>query len=277
MGDGRIMRFETDGSNPELFVNTGGRPAGMAFDANRNMLVADTKLGLLSIAPNGAVTVLTTEADGRPIVLANDLDIATDGTVYFTDYRFYPDNVSDFLDGRPLTRLLAYDPRTQETRVVLDGLYAANGVALSPDESFVLVGEMTAYRVVRYWLSGPKQGQTDIFIENLPGFPDSIRFNGQDIYWLTLLAPRSSFKEFLQANPFWRGVLRRVPFLLEIAFSYPASSGFVLGLDRSGDVVYNLQDSSGKVASQISCACEYEGMLYLGSMSRTAIYRLPAP
>src|SRR5512138_1400198 len=34
MADGNILRFRPDDSNPEIFVNTGGRPLGLAFDAH---------------------------------------------------------------------------------------------------------------------------------------------------------------------------------------------------------------------------------------------------
>lgn len=39
----------------------------------------------------------------------------------------------------------------------------------------------------RYWLKGPKQGTSDIFIDNLPGPPDgiSIAEDGQT-YWVTI-------------------------------------------------------------------------------------------
>jgi hypothetical protein len=61
--------------------------------------------------------------------------------------------------------------------------------------------------VPQHWLTGSKQGQADIFIENLPGSPDNITFNGRDTYWLALYAPRSSVVEFLQARPTLRGIL----------------------------------------------------------------------
>jgi sugar lactone lactonase YvrE len=278
MGDGRIMRLEIDGSSAELFVNTGGRPSGMAFDAVGNLIVADSENGLLSITPDGVITLLTNEAGGRPIGLANDLDIAKDGIIYFSDYRYYSNNVSDFMDGRPLARLLAFDPRTQTTQVLMDGLYAANGVTLGPDDGYVLVNEMTAYRVLRYWLTGSKQGQTDIFIENLPGYPDNITFNGRDTYWIALYAPRNSVMEFLQAQPTLRGILKQIPLLLITVVEIDARGyGFVLGLDLEGNVVHNLQDPSGKFASHVTSAYEYEGKLYLGNISDTAIYRITVP
>jgi len=277
MADGRIIRLAKDSHSAELIANTGGRPSGMAFDVAGNLIVADSEQGLLLITPKGVITLLTNGASGQPIRLANDLDIAEDGMIYFSDYRHYPDYVSDFMDGRPLTRLLVYDPRTRITQVLLDDLYAANGVTLGPDDAFVLVNEMTAYRVIRYWLTGPKKGQTDIFIENLPGFPDNITFNGRDIYWLALFTPRSSVMEFLQARPILRGILKPGPLLLVTSIVNTRKYGFVLGLDLEGKIVHNLQDTSGNFASQVTSAYEDEGMLYLGNLSDKAVYRIPTP
>ena len=82
--------------------------------------------GLLSIDPQRAIKVLTTEADGLPFAFTDDLDIASDGTIYFSDAssRFQqPDYLLDLLEARPHGRLLAYDPASGETRVLLDGLY----------------------------------------------------------------------------------------------------------------------------------------------------------
>ena len=124
--------------------------------------------GLLSVAPDGKIKVLTKEAGGIPIGLANDLDIAVNGTIYFSDSSMkYSSVMKDLMEHRPYGRLLAYCPRTKKTRMLLDKLYFANGVALSVDESFVLVSEMWKYRVRRYWLEGPMKGKSDIFIENL--------------------------------------------------------------------------------------------------------------
>lgn len=278
MGDGRIMRFGMDDESAELFVNTGGRPSGLAFDAAGNLIVADSLKGLLSVAPGGVVSLLTNEAGGQSVKLANDLDIASDGTIYFSDFSHYGNNILDFMDGRPLARLLAYDPKTKTTKVLLNDLYAANGVTLGPDDSYVLVNEMTAYRVTRYWLTADKKGQTDIFIENLPGSPDNITFNGRDTYWLALYVPRNPLMEFLQARPTVRGILKQVPLALVMAIEGDARSfGFVLGLNLDGKVVYNLQDPSAKFASHVTSAYEHDGMLYLGNINDKTIYRIPVP
>ena len=55
---GNILRMHADGSGQEVFANTGGRVLGFDFDAQGNLIAADAVKGLLSIAPDGKVTVL---------------------------------------------------------------------------------------------------------------------------------------------------------------------------------------------------------------------------
>src|SRR5712671_2158405 len=61
--DGRIFSFQADGTRPEVFANTQGRPLGLIFDRNGNLIVADAIKGLLSIGPDAGISVLTTEAE----------------------------------------------------------------------------------------------------------------------------------------------------------------------------------------------------------------------
>ena len=160
--------------------------------------------------------------------------------------------------------------------MLLGELYLANGVALGPNESFVLVTETLAYRVTRYWLSGSRQGQREVFVDNLPGFPDNISFNGRDTFWLALLWPRTSRFEMLQASPFLRRILLRLPTRL-VPRPQLKPYGFVLGLDSDGAVVANLQDPSGIDASYVTGAREHRGMLFLGTIGGDSIKRIPVP
>jgi sugar lactone lactonase YvrE len=276
MEDGRIVRFQTDGSQPEVFANTGGRPLGLHFDSAGNLIVADAHKGLLAISPDSSITVLSTEQGGIPFRFADDVDIATNGTIYFSDASFkftFEENIADLMEHRPNGRLLAYDPGTRTTRLVLDKLYFANGVAISPDQSFVLVVETSKFRVKRYWLTGPRKGESEIFIENLPGFPDGISCNNKDTFWLALVSPRQPDVEATLPRPFLRKIIMRLP---EVLLPAPKNYGFVLGLDMEGHVVYNLQDPAASYA-QISSVQEQEGMLYLGSLVEDSIGRLPVP
>ena len=287
--DGRIIRLQADGTRPEVFSNTHGRPLGLAFDSKGNLIVADAMKGLLSIAPDGSLTVLTTGADGLPFGCTNDLDVAADGTIYFTDAssKFPLSNfTADILEHGPNGRLLAYDPKTKATRTILSHLCFANGVAVSPDQSFVLVVETGKYRVHRVWLNrgptevivvqsptwigGPKYGRSEIFIDNLPGFPDGISSNGKDKFWLALVTPRDPTLDKLLPHPFLRKVIARLPKFLQPA---PKRYSFVLGLDPNGRVIENLQDGSPECYAEIANAVERQGSLYFGSIGESTVGR----
>jgi sugar lactone lactonase YvrE len=275
VADGRIMRYQSDGTRPEVFANTQGRPLGMVFDSSGNLIVADAIKGLLSIARDGNVSSLSTAAAGVPFRCTNDLDIAKDGTIYFTDAssRFALTELKeDIVEHRGSGRLLAYDPAAKTTRVVLGDLSFANGVAVSPDGSFLLVVETGAYRVHRVWLNGPRAGQSEIFIDNLPGFPDGISSNGRDTFWLALVTPRDKILDQLMPHPFIRKAVLRLP-----GFMQPAINryGFALGLDVNGKVSRNLQDGSAHCFAQIANVVEHKDALYFGSIGEAAIGRLP--
>ncbi len=275
--DGRIMRLQADGTRPELFANTYGRPLGLAFDPSGNLIVADANKGLLSIARDGSVSVLTTEADSLRFACTNDLDVAANGMIYFTDAssKFALEHhIADILEHGPNGRLLVYDPKTKATRTLLKGLAFANGVAISPDQSFVLVDETGKYRIHRVWLSGPRQGQSEIFIDNLPGFPDGLSSNGKDKFWVALVTPRDKTLDKLLPHPFLRKVVYRLPPFLRPA---PKRYSFVLGLDTNGRVVQNLQNPAPDCYAQIANVIEHNGSLYFGSIGESTVGRFRLP
>ncbi|HEX5888150.1 MAG TPA: SMP-30/gluconolactonase/LRE family protein [Pyrinomonadaceae bacterium] len=271
--DGRIMQLWPDGSEPRVFANTQGRPLGLVFDRDENLIVADAWRGLLSINRVGEIRLLADEADGVKFGCLNDLDVAADGTIYFTEasHKFpMTEHVSDLLEHQPNGRLLAWDPKTQKPRTLLRDIYFANGVAVSPDQSFVLVAETGMYRIRRVWLSGPKSGQSDIFIDNLPGFPDGISSNGKDKFWLAMVTPRQALFDRLLPRPFLRKVVYRLPKFLQPA---PQRYSFVLALNPQGQVVENLQNGSSDCYAQIANVLEHNNNLYFGSIGEDTVGR----
>jgi sugar lactone lactonase YvrE len=271
--DGRIIRLQPDGRNPQVFANTQGRPLGMVFDSAGNLIVADANKGLLSIDRDGKVSVLTTEADNRPFRCTNDLDVAADGTIYFTDAssKFPLSNYkADILEHQPNGRLLAFDPQLKTTRTILNNLYFANGVAVSPDQTFLLVADTGRYRIWRVWLRGPQPGKSELFIDNLPGFPDGLSSNGRDRFWVALVTPRDKTLDGLLPHPLLRKVVMRLPNFLQPA---PKRYSFVLALDTNGKVVENLQDGSSNCYAEIANVVERDGQLYFGSIGESTVGR----
>lgn len=272
--DGSIVRWSDESS--ETIARIGGRPLGMRYDAAGRLVVCDLAGRLLSISESGEIRELASEVDGKALGLVNDLDIAADGTIYFSESSTETtDTLLDLLEHRGNGRLLAHDPRSGETRTLLDGLYYANGVAVSADQAFVLVVETTEYRVRRLWLSGARAGESEPFIENLPGFPDGISCNADGTFWLALMNPRNGFVDWALERPWVRKIASRLP-LAWFSASAPRY-GFVLALDAGGAVIRSLQDPSGEHFAGISCVVYRNDTLYLGSLFESSIGRLPLP
>ncbi|MFC2108723.1 SMP-30/gluconolactonase/LRE family protein [Candidatus Bipolaricaulota bacterium] len=272
--DGSIVRWAEGVGEAETLLNIGGRPLGMAFDADGNLIVCDLYGRLLAISETGDIEELATHVGDKPLGLVNDLDIGTDGTVYFSESSTKTtDTTLDLLEHRAHGRLLAYHPDTKETEILLDELYYANGVALSPDESFVLVVETTRYRIRRLWLAGPQKGEDEVLFDNLPGFPDGISCDEMGTFWLALVNPRNAFVDWMLEHPSLRKIVARLP-LAWFAGAAPRY-GFVLGLDAGGNVLHNFQDPSGRTYSGISCVVRQDDTLYFGSLLEDAVGRLP--
>jgi sugar lactone lactonase YvrE len=280
---GLIQRLDADGT-PRDFATTGGRPLGLRFSPGGNpalpgaggtsLIVCDSSRGLLSVDPEGHVSVLATEAEGVPFRFTNNLDVAHDGIVYFSDSstRFgQAGYLYDLFEARPSGRLLRYDPAAGTATVLLRDLYFANGVALSSDESFVLVNETYRYRTTRYWLKGPKRGTSDIFLDNLPGFPDNLDGNRKGSFWMALFTVRNKVADTLHPYPWAKTLMAKLP---RFVWPRPEPYGFVLEIDETGRILRSLQDPGGQRVRHVTTAREHDGKLYLGSLDQAWIGRL---
>lgn len=278
--EGHIVRLQPDGSEPEVWADTGGRPLGIDFDAAGHLIAADAYRGLLSIAPDGRVTVLANEADDIPIRYADDVDVAADGKIYFSDAstRFgaeewggtYPASLLDLMEHSGSGRLLVHDPADGTTRTLLDGLTFANGVAVSPDQRYVLVNETGEYRVLRYWLQGPLAGQAETLVGALPGFPDNVSAGQAGRFWVALVSPRNPLVDRLADQPFLRKVIQRLPaFVRPQAVAY----GHIVAVDGEGRVVADLQDPQGAYPINTGVT-ETDDHLYIGSLVTPVLGRM---
>lgn len=253
---GEIISFDTNGRRHRVFASVGGRPLGLEFDAAGNLYVANAFAGIQKIDPQGQATVLVNEFDGKPLQYVNDLAVAGDGTVYFSESstRFgasfpgetYAAAVLDIWEHSASGRVFRLDPVSGEIAVILDGLSFANGVALSIDQRYLLVAETGSYRILRHWLHGPAATQTEVLISNLPGAPDNINTGLSGKFWLGLIAPRNESFDAMSEKPWLRKIMWRLPEMLKPAIS---RYSHVLAISGDGDILMNLQDTSGQLTA----------------------------
>lgn len=288
MTSGNLLRMELDGEKQEVFANTGGRVLGFDFDAQGRMIAADAMKGLLAIAADSSVTVLTDHVSSDdPIRYANSVVVAPDGTIYFTDSstRFapaqwvgtYAASVLDIMEQSATGRILAYDPSIATTRIVARGLSFANGIALSADGQTLFVNETGRYRVWK--IDGRARDldvqsgspQAKVLLDNLPGYPDNLMRGRDGRIWVGLVKPRNPAADSLAEKPFLRKVLLRLPqSFLPLGESY----GHVFAIDEDGRVTDDLQDPSGAYP-ETTGATETADRLYIQSLHAHAIGWLP--
>ncbi|MDA0679977.1 MAG: SMP-30/gluconolactonase/LRE family protein [Proteobacteria bacterium] len=278
--DGNIIRFDQNGSSIETFADAGGRPLGMEFDTYGNLIVANAYLGLQRISRDGQVSTLVDEFNGKKIVYADDVAIANDGIIYFSDAssKFgasisggsYVASVLDIMEHGGHGRVFRHDPAIGETLLVLDGLNFANGVAVSEDQRYLLINETGSYRILRYWLSGPDQGRREVIIDNLPGFPDNINNGLNGKFWVGLIAPRNELLDQMAPKPWLRKLVQRLPASVR---PQAAPSSHVIAITGDGEVLMNLQDTSARLPA-LTGVFETRDVLWLSTLFGNRVGRL---
>ncbi len=185
-----------------------------------------------------------------------------------------------WLAGDVSGRLLAYNMTSRETRVLMTGLYYANGVAVAPDQSHVMVVETVGLRVWKYHLTGAKKGNREVFIDQLPGFPDGITLSRDgESYYICLVAPLSPL--FSGGNSIMQSRLARwlsawtlVKFSpLLTLLGVMKKMGCVIKVAAASGVVEEVfLDPTGGAVSTISAVTETNDELFFGNLGGDSIF-----
>lgn len=271
---GDITRINPKTKSVNIIANTGGVPLGI--EAHDGLIyIGDAHKGLLSMTRDGTLKTLSDEVDGTPIRYADDLDIADNGIIYFSDAstKFGAEangttmaaSLLEIMESKGTGRVLAYDPRTQKTRVIAKDLVFPNGVAMHPDGS-VLVNETGRYRVLKI---DPMTGQMTDWIANLPGFPDNINPGPNGTFLLGIISPRSKWLDDNSSKPNARKLAMRLPASMRPkAVAY----GHIVQLDKEGNVLRTFQDPDGAYHDATG-AIVFDGQLYVTSLHETDLAR----
>ncbi|WP_249218067.1 SMP-30/gluconolactonase/LRE family protein [Nocardia seriolae] len=270
LADGTLVAVDPADGAVETLGNTGGRPLGLHAEPDGALLICDAERGLLRLdKPGGQFEVLETDIDGVPLNFTSNV-VADGDTIYFSESTRnwkLGEYMGDMLEHSETGRLLRRDP-DGSVETLFDGLKFANGIVLAPDRSCVLVAETGGYRITRYWLSGPKAGTHDHFVENLPAFPDNMGLGSDGLIWVALVSPRNPLLDLLLPLP---GVLRRLVWAIPEALQPKAArTVWVQAFDFDGTLVHDLQ-CEGTDYSMVTGVAEQDGRIYLGSLTETAI------
>ncbi len=283
---GDIMKFHApDYTQMEVYAHIGGQPLGMAFSASRDLYVCVGGMGLYRVRrANRAVEKVTDETnrswntvnDDSRLRLADDLDIAPDGRIFFSEATIRYEMSEwpvDSLEARGNGRIICYDPKTNKTQTVLKDLIFPNGMCMAGDGQSLLFAESWACRISRYWFDGPQKGKVEVVIADLPGYPDNINRASDGNFWVALMGMRGpSFDLAMRWPGFRRRMVKRLG--QDEWLSPNINVGCVIKCDLKGTVLESYWDKSGENHPMITSMREHKGYLYLGGISNNRIGRL---
>jgi len=213
--DGRIVRIPTEGGEPTIVADTGGRPLGLHIARDGRVLICDSHRGVLALHPaSGTLDVLAESVAGRQFKFCSNITETPDGTIYFTestrDFHFEHFG-APILEARGTGGLLRLDTDGTVTTVV-DGLYFANGVTPTADGSALVFAETQARRLSKYWLTGPRAGSVTPLAVHLPGMPDNLSTGADGRIWTAMVT---------EVNPALERLLPRAPIIRKVAWRLP--------------------------------------------------------
>ena len=133
----RIYRW-SPATGPEVWRERSGNSNGLTFDRQGRLLAAEHGGRRVSRSePGGEAVTLVDRYEGRRLNSPNDLVVASDGTVYFTDpsYGIQPEQSEQPCNG--VYRLRPDGPLER----VFDDFDRPNGLAFAPDESLLYIAD----------------------------------------------------------------------------------------------------------------------------------------
>lgn len=202
--------------------------------------------------------------------------------------------------ANPSGRLVFLKRGTKEPKVLLDNLWFSNGIALSPDEDFLVVSDLLRNRILKYWIATDKKGTWEVLAAGLPGGVDNITPD-KNGFWAALVLPTKSGElhllQKLAPHPWIRKFFARILFLTEFIFKnfdnfYPNdfSKNLLKSCQSLGtyDFLFHNNratilrfDWNGVVAayhsfedSMFTHVLDFDGKLYLGSLFSDHIARV---
>lgn len=184
----RVLGWRPDGA-VDVVLDATPFNNGNAVDADGRLLHCEHGRRCISrTVPDGGTTVLVTHFEGRRLNSPNDLAVAADGAIWFTDPTYGIENpkqgcpAQPELDHRGVYR---YDPRTGALTRMAE-LRQPNGIAFAPDGRVLYVSDtdLERHHIIAFDVGedGALTGRR-VFHTIEPGVPDGFCVDARGWLW----------------------------------------------------------------------------------------------
>jgi gluconolactonase len=192
----RLPLFGLEAGSPLTVVEDANAANGMTLAPDGRLLVCEqgslaqaARISAVDSWSGESETVVSSHA-GLPLNSPNDIVVKSDGTIWFTDPSY------GHLQGfRPAPAhgdyVYRYDPATGRTTVVASDFDKPNGLAFSPDERTLYIGDSGAnhepgsfdpqrpHHIRAFDVVGNRLANGRLFAVTTPGFPDGIKVDAE--------------------------------------------------------------------------------------------------
>lgn len=180
--DGALSVFRTPSGYSGADIAEYGQPGsnGLTLDPQGRLTINEHgNRRITRLEPDGSLTVLTDRYAGKHLNSPNDLVYKSDGTLYFTDPPFgLPKFFDDPRKELPFSGVFRW--KDGVTTLVTADLKGPNGIAFSPDEKYLYVGDWDEKHkvVMRYELAADGSARNGRVFYDMTGAPGEDAIDG---------------------------------------------------------------------------------------------------
>jgi gluconolactonase len=184
----RILRWDEETGAVSVYRKTSWNANGNTRDRQGRLVTCEHRgRRVTRTEHDGAITVLADSYDGKPLNSPNDVVVAADGAVWFTDPVF---GILGYYEGEKKTPELApavyrIDGQTGAIRKMTDEIEGPNGLAFSPDGGtlYVVASRETPRKIRAFDVSAAGLSGNRVVIDAGVGTPDGFRVDIEGNLW----------------------------------------------------------------------------------------------
>jgi len=149
----KIWEYSVDGKL-SVFMEDALRSNGTYFDAKGNLVsCAESKDQLIAISPKGKIKILVNDYNGHRLNGPNDVWVAPNGNIYFTDpyyQRDFWDRQKPDLEGQNVYFL---SKGSRKPVLVVSDMKQPNGIVGTPDGKYLYIADIAANKTYKYTIA----------------------------------------------------------------------------------------------------------------------------
>ncbi|MFP8489829.1 SMP-30/gluconolactonase/LRE family protein [Gracilimonas sp. Q87] len=142
----KVYQWRPGSSETSVFIDSSGRSNGIEGMPDGTVVLTQHDGRVSKLLENGKLEIIVTEYKGMRLNSPNDLAIRSDSLIYFTDPPFGVSSEDQELDFAGVYRI----DKNGELILLYDQLALPNGIAFSPDESFLYLSDSETGDILKF-------------------------------------------------------------------------------------------------------------------------------